>query len=360
MIKKFLMLSISLMLLANLGQATEEPVQVAGFDKAFYLQSPDENFRLNIDGYIQGQVNANFIEGAADTNNIRVRRLRMKFYGHVFTEKVKYLLEYDFAASRFLTGYIELEHNNALSFRIGQYKVPFDFEGWTSASSLQFVDRSLAHAFFGIGNEREVGFGFQGKLMDNKFEYGIGAFNGEGFNNANANNEFRYAGRLVYNIKGEHGYKFSDTKISETPHLAVAAGAMFNDTPNAAATGENKVTSLVGETFGKYQGIGYLASFYLRSTNPEGAVGATTDMGALAQIGYMFTEKLEAAGRVSQIFLDGAGDRGEYTAGINYYIYGDHKVKMQFDYSALYTEDGIAVGDDQLNHRIRAQLQVKI
>jgi hypothetical protein len=44
---------------------------------------------------------------------------------------------------------------------------------------------------------------------------------------------------------------------------------------------------------------------------------------------------------------------------LNYYFDG-HNVKIQADYSALTTEDGISAGNDRFDNRVRLQVQVKL
>jgi hypothetical protein len=69
--------------------------------------------------------------------------------------------------------------------------------------------------------------------------------------------------------------------------------------------------------------------------------------------------ELELAARLAMVFPDAGGDQGEYTGGLNYYFDG-HNVKIQADYSALTTEDGISAGNDRFDNRVRLQVQVKL
>jgi phosphate-selective porin len=338
---------------------------IVGYDKGFYIMSPDKRFKMTMGGYIQGLFSAAFIDDAGDTDTFRVRRARLKWFGHLYSEDIQYQLEYDFTGSdpsgKLLSTYLQLVHSPAFKARVGQWKVPFNLEGMSSGSTLQFVDRSIAHAFFGIiPDERETGFGFNGELMDKKIEYELSAFNGEGINTLNENNEFRYIGRFTYNLMGHHGLEFSDTKQSETPNVALAVAAFYNDTPDAAGTDEEKITSLATEVAAKYKGFGGYGAFYYKHTDPDAATSAD-DTGFLVQGGYFFIPKIFEAGlRFAQVYPDGGSTRAEYTLGMNYYIHDGHRVKFQFDYGALMTEDGVVAGDDRLDHLVRAQLQVKI
>ncbi len=345
-----------------------------GYDKGFYIQSADGKFRLLTTGYIQEQFSALFKESAIDDYNIKVRRARLKFSGNLFSKDVQYELEYDFSTSKLLNAFGQLVHCDAFKFRFGQYYVPFDFENQASSSNLQFIERSISNAFFGIAEQREPGLGANGVFGDKKWEYDIGMFNGEGINTNNANKSFRYAGRMVYNIAGHHGYEYADIKPSDTPQIAFGTAAMYNDTPDAAtipvggtvAAFDKVVTSLTGDLSAKYRGLDASGEFLFQRTNPETGSptngGAKTyDKGWVVQGGYMLMpETLEVAARVAHVYVDSGKDLGEYTAGLNYYIYGGHRVKFQVNYSLLTTEDGIAVGNDRLDHQALAQLQLKI
>jgi len=343
----------------------EKKVEVVGYNKGFFIQSADEKFRMVVGGYIQGLFEGRVVENGNDTDTIRVRRARLKWSGHMFTKKAQYALEYDFSSSKLLDGFLQLTHSDPLKFRVGQYYVPFNLEGVTSSSNLQFVDRSILQAAFGIADEREPGTGFNGSLMDKKVEYDVGLFNGEGLNTTNSNNEFRYAGRVVYNVAGHHGTEFSDTKQSEEPNMAIAVGGMFNDTQDipsgaTAPIGEKKVGSFTGDVAAKYRGLGFHTGFLYQHINPD--TGASVDdKGWLAQIGYFVIPKhLEVAGRVAQLYAESTKDKGEYTFGLNYFIHSGHQMKFQFDYSALTEDNGVSATDNRLDHRVRAQLQFKI
>ncbi|HLG18591.1 MAG TPA: porin [Bdellovibrionota bacterium] len=337
---------------------------IVGYDKGFYIQSADGKFKLVTGGYIQGAFNGQIAESGSETDTFRIRRARLKWYGHLFSKNVQYQAEYDFSSSKNLSTYLQLVHSDPFKVRVGQWKVPFNLEGIASGSVQQFVDRSIAHSFFGVPDEREIGFGFNGTLMDKWLEYEVAAMNGEGINTLNQNNEFRYVGRLVANLKGHHGLEFCDTKNSDEPNVAFAVAGMYNDTLDPSTgtppTDEMKVTSITADLSAKFRGFGAHGAFYYMNTKPD-AGGSTHDKGFLAQGGYfVMPEKLELGARIARVFVDGGGDTGEYTLGLNYYMFKAHHVKFQFDYSALTTEDGVAAGDDRLDHRVRAQLQVKI
>ncbi len=344
---------------------TPEPVKAAadvGYKGGFYIKDQDGDFSLKTGGYIQGLFLTEIFDAATpDTYTFRVRRARLKFKGNVFSPEVIYQLEYDFVSPKLLSTFVGYKPNDDVKITAGQFKVPFNFEGRSSSSTLQFVDRSLLHATFGVPDEREIGLGVYLSWLEKMIEAELGIFNGDGLTTANVDDKFRYAGRIILNIMGHHGYKFSDTKHSDEPHLAFAVGGFYNETPEAApATGNVETAQLTGDVSLKYNGLGGHAAVIYRNNKPDSAAN-TDDVGWLAQAGYFFIpNKFEAALRAVNIYPEGGADLGEYSVVLNFFAFGNHKVKLQGEYSLLTTDDGVAVGDDALDHRGRVQLQVKL
>jgi len=85
-----------------------------------------------------------------------------------------------------------------------------------------------------------------------------------------------------------------------------------------------------------------------------------TDYGVLGQVGYfLFPKRLEAAGRWTQIFKNGALgtdtiDPQEAGVSLNYYFNG-HPVKLQADYCHLRNN---AATQDRNDDRVRLQFQL--
>jgi hypothetical protein len=342
------------------GQAEATSISdVVGYKKGFYIISPDERFKLKIGGYVQGFFRYRALDANSDDNTFRVRRARLKLSGYIYSKVVQYVVEYDFSNSTLFTTVINLAYTPTFNFVIGQYKIPFNFESLTSASTLQFVDRSATHRFFGIANEREIGVGAHGKLNNSFVEYRLGIFNGEGINSQNTNKDVRFAGRLVFNLMGRHGTKFSDTGYSEEAHVAFGVGGMFNNTFNAAGTAEQKTSSLTGDISAKYLGTSFHGSIFWQNVNPIGP--AANDLGYLVQAGYfLLPEFIEAAARISLIFPEGSANMHEYAGALNIFFFGNHNVKWATDYTLQHNVDAGGLGDDILHHIVRTMIQVKL
>lgn len=336
-----------------------------GYKDGFFIQTADGKFAMTISGWVQTLFTGQRIDSGTDTDVFNVRRARIQFRGYVFDPQFQYSLDYDISSNKLRNTYLQWVASQGFKIRSGYWKVPFDFEAAAISYQFQFIDRSIAYTQFGVPELRESGVGFNGKLLDKKLEYEVAVMNGEPMGNLN-NHELRYAGRLVYNVAGQNGYEVSDLEASKEFGMALGAGAMYNDTPDPStfapgttlSTSELKTTSLTGDASFKYRGFGAMGAFLFQNINPDIAA-KHRDTGFVAQLGYfVIPNKLELAGRVAHIFT--GNDKCEATFGTNYYIMGGNHVKLQLDYSALKTQNGIAAGDDRLDHRVRAQFQIRI
>lgn len=344
-----------------------------GYDKGFYIQTPDEKWKLMITGYTQFLFN---YERAGGENEFgfQVRRARLSFSGNLGSKKLNYKLQLDFA--KFKT---ELLLDAWLGYKIvgdqlvvwaGQFDVPWIRQNIISSGSQQFPDRSLATVEFtnviesdsdgdGVAdkfsrNGRDVGVMVHGKSFGKKLEYQGALFNGSGTNTANLDHGFFYAARTVYNVKGDAGYEEGDYENTEHPAVFIGASGNYNtrDITN------DKALQFGGETGLKYRGFSAVGEFFYRKKSPnDTTLAKQNDFGYYAQAGYFAVPKrLELALRASQVFMDGFfNDQAEFAVGVNGYLYKKN-VKLQSDYSVLPfdTKEGT-----ETSQRFRLQLQSK-
>jgi hypothetical protein len=345
----------------------------AGYNKGFFIQSPDEKWKLVITGYTQFLFDLENAGGETDFG-FQIRRARLSFSGNLGTKKLNYKIQIDLA--KFKT---ELLLDAWLGYKIlgeslivwaGQFDVPWIRQNIISSSNQQFVDRSLATVQFtnvieqdsdgdGIAdkfvrNGRDVGIMLHGKHFENKVEYQGGMFNGSGTNTANLDHGFLFAGRGVYNIRGDAGYEEGDYDHTESPAVYFGASGNYNtrDITN------DKAVQVGTETGLKYKGLSAQGEFFYRRKMPnDSLLSKENDFGYYAQVGYFAVPKrLEIAARASQAFLSGfLNDEAEFMVGVNGYLFRKN-VKLQTDYSVLPfdTEEGV-----ETTQRFRLQLQSK-
>ncbi len=353
------------------AEAQKEP-KTAGYDKGFFIQSPDGKYKIVFNGYAQFHLEYDREEGK---NNIgfRVRRARLSWAGNLAGKNLTYKFQIDlvkFKDELLLDAYMNYKFYEALEVRFGQFTIPWIRQHQISSSAQEFVDRSLASNEFlvfhdtdsdkdgvpdkRIRNGRDIGLMIHGKPFDKKLEYQAGIFNGSGTNSVNINNHMVYSARAVYNIRGQAGYEEGDYAYTEDPALYFGSSGNYfvSDLTN------DKVTQFGAETGLKWKGLSVQGEFFYRNTKPgDTTLTKTNDFGYYAQAGYFVVKKkLELAARASMVFLEGIqNDKGEFQAGLNYFILGQY-LKMQTDYSVLptNTKDGV-----QTAQKWRLRLQTK-
>ncbi|OGQ05677.1 MAG: hypothetical protein A3F82_04905 [Deltaproteobacteria bacterium RIFCSPLOWO2_12_FULL_44_12] len=341
----------------------EEKGFLAGHDEdGFFIKSADGNYKLTPSFTLQVQHRFQEIENAQDTNDIFLRRGRVKFEGNAITKDLEYEVDMDFGTpdaggeefdlKDFYLDYHALE---PLHIRAGQYKVPFGIQELTSSKKLQFVERSLASEEFVPG--RDIGLEFWGTPWEGRFEYYAGLFNGDGRNRLNQNQEFLYTARFAINPLGEYKLEESDLNGSEDPNLTFGGEFFYNRDRTA------RDNFFVFGGFGglKYKGFSLRGEYFRRFNRNDRSTAANDQdaQGYYAQAGYMLIPKhLEWALRGSQVFRRGVdNDEQEYASAFTYFFKGHH-AKLQLDYTFKLDQDAIAGANDERRHIVRTQAQV--
>lgn len=83
-------------------------------------------------------------------------------------------------------GYVGWKRWPELSLRIGQFKEPFSVEELTSARFIDFIQRSPMNR---LVPGRDIGFMFHGKTWEERLEYQLGVFNGNGSHRSDDSND---------------------------------------------------------------------------------------------------------------------------------------------------------------------------
>lgn len=145
-----------------------------------------KNDTLNISGYVQGR----FTEAPRTTNTFEMRRARLILDGKL-TDTIGYQVQIDGVKPQLLDAKVDFKPLKQFGVTIGQFKIPFSTESYTSDNLLQFVERStvvnsLAPGRDNSSNGRDIGIQFAGKTLRYKgvdrIEYFGGVFNGAGIN----------------------------------------------------------------------------------------------------------------------------------------------------------------------------------
>jgi len=151
---------------------------LAGWKDGFFLESPDGEHKLKINGYaqVQGRFFPNE-DGDTGTDSIFLRRMRPTVEATVFRYfDVKIQPDFGRGRSELADGYLDVRYfGPEANLRLGKMKVPLSLERLQSGSNLAFVERSIVNR---LTPNRDVGLQLHGSLAGGAVAYQAGVFNG--------------------------------------------------------------------------------------------------------------------------------------------------------------------------------------
>ena len=340
------------------------------------FQTADSNYKLRMRFF--GQFLSTYTDPDADEEGFgfSVRNLWLIWDGNAFAPWMKYTVQYDLAGGGLKDMRLSFARNKAFVPTIGQYKVPFSREFLTSITALQLVGTSIIDDYFRYG--RDIGGGVYGFLGDGMIRYDAGVFQGEGANQKNDKGDtgMLWAGRVQAAIIGGKARSVKEN-FAKRPTLMVAAAVAGidvedgNDGNIGIPSGERAlesgtVTSFTADINYRDPRFNLTGEYVGRWANPdEGGVDTAYDQGFRVQGGFfLLPKKIELASRYAMvIFDDGANVLGgndldnvwTFTQGLSYYLSGNHKWKVQLDYTFRREEDLAGAESDE--SMVRAQVQ---
>ncbi len=344
------------------------------------FQTPDNNYKLRM--RLRGQFLAQYLDPDTDTDDdeglgFRVRRLRVTWDGNAFAPWMKYKVQYDFSRNGELKDMkLSFAKNRAFVPTVGQYKVPFNRDALNSSSALQLVGSSIISDYFEYG--RDIGGGVYGLLGDGMIRYDLGVFQGEGANTKNDKGDIGmlWAGRVQAALIGGKARKVKEN-FARKPTLMVGAAVAGIDVEGGSdgnigipsgerALEDGKVTSFTADINYRDPRFNLTGEYIGRWVNPDMAGEATAyDYGFRVQGGFFLVpKKVELASRYAMVQFDEdlpvdleekLDNVWAFTQGLSYYLSGNHKWKIQFDYTFQREEDLAGMESDE--SMVRAQVQ---
>ncbi|MCL4819825.1 MAG: hypothetical protein KJ067_11810 [Vicinamibacteria bacterium] len=312
--------------------------------------------------------------------SFRLRRVKTKFEGWAFGKSwISYELQANWpAVSGSNAGAILEDANISIDltkgkgrFRViaGQFKVPFGHQEMTSSGSQSFVDRAEVSNQYARG--RDTGVAVFGNL-NNKIEYRVGVFNGNGLTrSANDNGNLQMNARVMWQPSGKVNltqrawisgamYGEADFDSTDSPIFAVAANFEKNDFHGATTGNDLKDTIFGFDAIFKYKRFYATGEYYVRERTPESGAKFNSD-GFFAQASYLLdkAKKWELAARIGQYDPTDAVDdnlRKEIRGALSYY-YAKHALKLQADFGQLENEAANS-GKGTKNKELRLQAQI--
>lgn len=343
-------------------------------------------FELNWVNRMQIRYTYDDQDSALRQNNkgsFRIRRFRSKWDGWIYTKDLTYELQVDwvgagitdttvgFQAGNVQDANLQYDFTNgakAFMLKAGQFKAPFGRQELTSSGNQQFVDRSIASVLFSPARQLglQVGGQFGNAEVPDMITYAGGVFNGNGINRpANENDKYEYTGRVMFSPLGNVGYSESNLEHYEF-RVSIAGDYNNNNNIIVPATGPPVGVDNLGEWGGDISikalgGLFVYFEYYWRTLESVARV-KTPQTGFTAQVGWLFGENFEVAGRWSETDVNTDRDDrniSEKRVGLSYYI-NKHFWKLQTDFGetkneAINNASGVPPAKNK-EWRVQAQL----
>ncbi|WP_430404396.1 porin [Fluviicola sp.] len=309
---------------------------------------------------------------SAESYEFRVRRLRLKLEGFVYSPKLTYKIQLAFSRGDMDWDMTQVSPVNSsvnivrdaiiyyepwkdLKFGFGQTKLPGNRQRVISSGDQQFADRSIVNATFTIDRD----FGFFGAYKRKYFAVLGSITSGEGRNSTGSNSGLSYTGRLEAlpfgSFTNKNDYQEGDLDREQKPKLSIGASYNFND--DAVRAGgqlgrdlfsKTDMTTFSLDLLFKYKGFALYSEFMQRNcSNPITYTSDTlsiqaiyTGYGFLQQVSYLFKSNWEIALRYAEVTPFSSvynnpefsnvnlKKNQEFQLGVTKYLYG-HRVKVQ-------------------------------
>lgn len=377
-IKFIIFISISFLLLlvqSNylLSQSTTQSPSSFDFNaNGIVFETPDSLMEVRMRFRMQNQMLFQ-TESEEDMNiensQLAVRRLRLRFGGHLYDKNLTYNLQLSFSRGDIdfsNTGFpniirdamIFYNFNKNFQLSFGQTKLPGNRQRVVSSSDMQFAERSIVNNLFTL--DRDFGVqGWHGDYLIGNVYYNLrGAItDGEGRNaELKQGPNYSYTARAEVlpfgKFKNGGDYIESDMEFEETPKLSIGVSANKNKKTQRAGgqLGAFLYSPVSLETYYadalfKYNGISLYGEYATRhsidnpiTTSSDNKIRyAFEGDGFLFQGAYLFKNMYEVAARYAEVhptqrlqgFTTAEGIRNISIAGSKY-IY-KHRAKIQFE-----------------------------
>lgn len=310
--------------------------------------------------------------------SFRIRRAKFKLEGWMMRTWLTYETQLNFAALNSSNVGALLEDaafdvdlsKGKGTFRVhaGQFKPPWGGQEMTSSGSQMFVDRALVSNSFFRG--RETGVALWGATRNNKIEWRIGAFNGNGVTRVtNDNDKLQYNARLMWQPNGSQvlnqrawvtGALYSESDFESTTAPIYALAINWENQNNFASTTGNdqKWNAYSVDGIYKFRGFSTNGMYSFGQRRPE--TGAKFEQsGGFIQAGQLFSRRrYEVALRYGQFDptdLTARNNTRELRGAFNY-CYARHGLKWQSDVGRVDVQAGPTAATVK-TWELRSQLQ---
>ncbi len=323
----------------------------AGWDKGFFLASPDGNFKLAV----KGQIQFRYIRSSQDNSAVddhrsgfENTRTRFGFAGHVLDPTWKYFIWAGWTgdgSSILLDSWVMKDLGNGWYFQAGQFKLPNWQEWVVSETRQQFVERSVLDgrwaSIYGQGIQlhyKSDTFRLQMAYTDGlrtlNTAYGTGPGTTSGPIPVQTSTEESFTARAEFLFDGAWGQYNQFTSWNGDDTMCILGASIhYQQGEFGTADVEQEIFQWTLDGSFKFGGANLYAAAIGTHIDSDAMV-SRDEMGFLLQGGVFLNDDWELIGRFEMGDLDGAGtiedDLSILSFGVNRF-WNRHALKWTTD-----------------------------
>lgn len=324
----------------------------AGWNKGFFLASPDGSFKLKVGGQIQVRWVLNSAGDQPTEYGFENRRTKLSFSGNVFDKSWTYKVKSAFSRSGGLfvleDAYVQKKLENGIAIKVGQFKAPWMREELVSSSKQLTVERSIVNEYFNQGYSQGIQVGYEAE------DFRVSAWTGDGIgsrgfgpgrtNSQNTNwnqtsTNYSFAARAEFKLSGDWSQfkDFSSARGSDKGMMVGVAAVTQRANQNIGAAEGTKVYGVTGDFTWDLSGVSLFCSGVWINVDQPGSQ-STNPWGVTIQGGHFVTETIEAFARYEYMDYDPSTSSDiarfdGFTVGGNWFINKGVKFTADFTYN---------------------------
>ncbi|MBT1705112.1 porin [Chryseosolibacter indicus] len=344
---------------------TQSTIPYFTYGKGLGITSPDSLFQLNIRFRMQNRLGLRTkSESNLDISEVeaRIRRLRLRFDGFVYTKKLNYVIQLAFTRSDMDyddTGFpnvvrdamVLYNFNKHFTIGLGQTKLPGNRQRVNSSGDLQLPDRSIVNSTFNIDRDFGLQLYYNNSISSLYYVLRGAISSGEGRNFNSSDRGLAYTGRIEFLPLGTftNNGDYFEGDLARESKPKVSLGLSYSNNQNAIRTGgqlgkflfaPRDIQTYMADFLFKYNGWAFASEFIKRNANDPITVNDAGEQrhvyvghGENYQGSYLFKNNFEVIGRYSRVkpdedLIEIEEIVEQYTLGFTKYLRG-HRVKLQ-------------------------------
>lgn len=328
--------------------------------KNFFLASEDGSFKMTLGGQIQfrylwatQEAETSSVDG--DESGFQMRRVKLKFKGHVADPKITYgitmAVSRDSGAAEFEEAKIGYKFGGGWSVAAGVIKLPFLRQELTSSSAQLAVDRAMATEYFTLDYSEQIQLNYSSDNVKLSFAFSdtadaswttVGSDNDDSEIALTARADVKLAGNWKQ-LKDASAWSKDETGL----FLGAAVFYQLGDATSEDDEIVNDSNYLAWTVDGLFESNGFSlfaaamgASNDYDGTTVPASSKETSPMGVVIESGYMvIPDKLQPFVRWEMIDYDSddadVHDMSAFTFGFNWFM-KKHKAKLTTDVVWIY------------------------